>query len=299
MNPRGGTEILHEALLRHVDINRLNKINLLISDCNPELLSNNLPNVLWQHVNTDQRVAQTLRQPSYQQRLDKIIFVSDWQLQKYHREFNTPRNYSMVLLNAVDTVPFIKKEKSPKLKLIYTSTPWRGLEILLESFKLLSRSDIELDVYSSTVIYGIDFMKNQYDWLWNKCRATPGVNYRGYATNKGVHRALSQAHILAYPSIFEETSCLAAIEAGCHGLKIVTTDLGALPETCGQWATYVEHTTDYAKLINAYALALNNAIDDYWHQQDKLYEQSVWFNQRYNWPDRALQWNSLLDNYGD
>jgi glycosyltransferase involved in cell wall biosynthesis len=295
MNPRGGTEILHGKLQQYVPDIILNKINLVISDCNPELLSTTKHNVLWQHVNTDQRVASNLQDKNYQAQISKFVFVSDWQRQKFNHVFGTSLDKSIVLLNACDEVAYKPKTKTSKLKLIYTSTPWRGLEILLESFKLLNRNDIELDVYSSTVIYGIDFMKNQYDWLWNKCRATPGVNYRGYATNKGIHRALENSHILAYPSIFEETSCLAAIEAGCHGLEIVTTDLAALPETCGSLANYVKFTTDYKKLILDYAAALNNAIDNYWQQQEKLYSQSLWFNLRYNWTNRALEWENLIN----
>lgn len=292
--PRGGTEILHEHLLKHVDNNLLSKVNLIVSVCNNSLLSDNKPNILWQHVNTDQQVAQGLRDYEFVNGVDKFIYVSEWQRKKYHIDFDLPYDRSMVLLNAIDPIEYITKPKN-KIKLIYTSTPWRGLDILLESFKLLNRDDIELDVYSSTVIYGSKFIPNHYDWLFNKCRATKNVNYKGYALNKGVRRALQQSHIFAYPSIFEETSCLAAIEAGAAGCKIVTTDYGALPETCGKYATYVNHTFDYNKLIGNYAEILNNVIDNY--NEDNLVEQSNYFNHNYSWHNRKNQWMELLKTY--
>ena len=296
MPPRGGTEILWGNFRKYVDQDLISKVNILLSVCDKTLLKKNCPNILWQHVNTDQRVAQGCNDIAFVNGIDKFVYVSEWQRQKYHNEFNLPYDKSIVLLNAIDPIPYVKKTKG-KLKLIYTSTPWRGLEILLESFKLLNRKDIELDVYSSTVIYGSNFMPNQYDWLFNKCRGTPGVNYKGYALNKGIRRALQSAHILAYPSIFEETSCLAAIEAGAAGCQIVTTNLGALPETCDHWASYVQHTHDVNKLIHSYAEVLNSTIDNYWHQQDFLYAQSICFNDQYSWHNRKNEWNNLLRGF--
>lgn len=295
MSPKGGTEILHESLIKHVSNDLLNKVNLIVSVCDKTLL-NNKPNILWQHVNTDQRVAQGCKDIEFVNGIDKFVYVSDWQRKKFHNEFNLPYDRSIVLHNAIDPIPYVEKPKD-KIKLIYTSTPWRGLEILLESFKLLNRNDIELDVYSSTVIYGSNFMPNQYDWLFNKCRTTKNVNYKGYALNKGIRRALQHSHIFAYPSIFEETSCLAAIEAGAAGCKIVTTDLGALPETCGNYATYVQHTTNYGKLIYDYAEVLNKEIDDYFKNQNILYELSLHFNEKYSWYNRKHQWIELLKSY--
>ena len=296
MSPKGGTEILHENLLKHVDNQLLSSVNLIVSACDKNLLSNTKPNILWQHVNTDQRVAVGCKDPSFVVDIDQWVYVSEWQRQRYYRDFILPYEKSIVIPNAVEPIEWIDRSKD-KIRLIYTSTPWRGLEILLEAFKRLDRDDVELDVYSSTVIYGSKFMPNQYDWLFNRCRTTPGVNYHGYATNKGIRRALQGAHIFAYPSIFEETSCLAAIEAGAAGCRIVTTDLGALPETCGQYAVYVPHTRNYERLIESYAHTLTQQIDDYWRMTELLREQSNYFNTHYSWHNRKIQWEQLLTRY--
>lgn len=292
MNPRGGTEILWSGLQRWVDRSYLSRVNIILSNCDRNSLASDRPNILWQHVDTDQRVAQGMADPQFIRGLACIVFVSEWQMKKYCQQFSLPRDKCVVLRNAIDPIQWQERKRSSKLKLIYTSTPWRGLEVLLESFKLLNRNDIELDVYSSTVIYGANFMPNAYEWLFNKCRLTPGVNYRGYAANKAVIRSAQSANIFSYPSVFAETSCLAAIEAGAAGCLLATTDLGALPETCGDWATYTSHGME--NLVERYTNLLSSAIDNYWNNYGKLEQQSKYFNDRYSWENRRVEWSNLI-----
>lgn len=291
MSPRGGTEILWSAFQKYISKTLQSKCNVIVSNTAPGLLSTNKPNILWQHVDVDQAVAKNIGNPDYYNRLSVIVFVSEWQRQKYITTFNIPQEKCIVIHNAVEPVEWVDKPSVPKLKLIYTSTPWRGLELLLESFKRLNRADIELDVYSSTVIYGKDFMPNGYRWLFDRCIATPGVNYRGYATNKAVIKALSTAHILSYPSIFAETSCLAAIEAGCAGCNLVLTEWGALPETCGSWANYVPVD---GSLLDNYTKLLGYEIDNYWNNYSQCMERSKYFVDKYSWERRKYEWENLL-----
>lgn len=291
MQPRGGTEILWGNLRKYVNWDILNSVNLIVSHCHPGLLTGDKPNILWQHLDTDQEAAQGIGDPGYVDRLECIVFVSHWQMEKWIQEFNLPRNKCVVLLNAIEHIDWVDRQEKG-YRLIYTSTPWRGLEVLVEAFKLLDRRDICLDVYSSTVIYGKDYMPNAYNWLFDRCRQTPGINYRGYAANKAIIKALQASHIFAYPSIFAETSCLSAIEAGAAGCAICTTDLGALPETCGEWANFTPN--EKSSLVERYAKDLDNTINGYWNNYGQLVQQVKYFNDRYSWNKRAVEWTELI-----
>jgi glycosyltransferase involved in cell wall biosynthesis len=125
----------------------------------------------------------------------------------------------------------------------------------------------------------------------------PGVNYKGYSTNDDIRKAMQEAHILAYPSIFEETSCLVMIEAGAAGCDMVTTNLGALYETGAQYAKMIGMQSDRDILVRNYATALNEAIDSYWDKsnQKTLKEQSDYYNKFYSWELRSKEWNTLFD----
>ena len=209
---------------------------------------------------------------------------------------------SFVIKNATHTFDIVEKQKDNKIKLLYTSTPWRGLAVLIKSIEILNktREDFEVDIYSSTKIYGSKFDENEkdkFEVLFDKCKNTPNVNYLGYADNDSVRAAVQKAHIYAYPSIFEETSCLAVIEAMSAGCHVVTTNYGALPETCGEFATMIEFDSSGQNLIERYAETLNSVIDNYKNNlyKDDLEMQIKYYNKNYSWETRIQEWKNFLN----
>lgn len=296
----GGTEILREGLYKYTNINEYDNINLLL--CTPDYskIKFTKKNILWQHLSYSDESLAPMRDATFMKSIQASVYVSNWQIEKFRYLFQIPVENSYVIKNAIEPIEFIEKPKGDKLKLIYTSTPFRGLSVLLDVFEKLNRDDIELDVYSSTAVYGTGYQNYHagiWDDLFDRARAMDGVNYMGYANNEDIHKALQQAHIFSYPSIFEETACLAMIEAGAAGCDLVTTNLGALYETGSEYAKMVPIKANEIDLINTYAAALNETIDNYWDKsnQDRLKEQSNFYNKYYNWELRAKQWNRFFE----
>jgi glycosyltransferase involved in cell wall biosynthesis len=239
-----------------------------------------------------------MRSPFFVDQIDCFVYDSHWCYEKFREHFDIPAWKSVVIKNATTAFKYKEKPKG-KLKLIYTSTPWRGLHVLLEAFKLLNRTDIELDVYSSTTIYGKEFeemTRGYYDWLFEELEKTPGINVKGYAPNEEIRKSLEEAHIFAYPSVFEETSCISVIEAMCAGCQAVVTNYGALYETCGEYADFITYDNDHKRLAQKYATVLNKVIDNYWtpENQERLAEQFVFYNKNWTWEKRFTQWQNLL-----
>lgn len=296
MKPLGGTEILYNNLVKYVNKDWQETANLILSRCDPVLIDPSKINVLWQHVMTDQGVTVGMNYPEFVNNIDHYVYVSNWQLNKFKEKYDIEHCNNHVIRNAIPPIDYIEKPKD-KIRLIYTSMPFRGLDILLDAFQLINNNDVELHVYSSNIIYGKDYstnVGNAFEPLFHRCKTMKNVVYKGYAMNKAIHKAVQQAHILAYPSIFEETSCLAAIEAGAAGCKIVTTDYGALRETCGDWAAYIDFTTNRQELVHNYAEILKKEIDNY--GSTCYNKQSKWFNENYSWVNRADEWNQFFNN---
>lgn len=297
MNPRGGTEILRENLFKYCGTDWQSRINLITSFCDTRLLDPNRINVVWQHLWYDQGAIAGMIDPEFVKMVDHFVYISDTQLRGFYDKFDISNCRNTIIKNAIEPIEYKPKPRN-KLRLIYVSTPQRGLDVLLDAWKLVKHDDAELVVYSSTIIYGQNYrltVGSQYEHILNRCKTEEGVVYKGYAANKAVRLALQQSHILAYPSTYIETSCLAAIEAGAAGCQIVTTDLGALPETCGNHAEFVPYTENKQELIKNYADKLSEIMSKYEHDNPKYIEQSTWFNEQYSWENRKHEWQEFFE----
>jgi glycosyltransferase involved in cell wall biosynthesis len=297
MTPMGGSEISYYALKEKINPEYFEKINLILSTCDEKLLDTSKINVLWQQLSYDQDNVKKLEDPEFIDKIDCFVFVSHWQYEKFRKIYSIPAFKSVIIPNATDGVEYIKRSND-KLKLIYTSTPWRGLNVLISAIEILNRDDIELDIYSSTKIYGDEFekqMEGKFDDIFDHARSLKNVNLKGYAPNKEIKEALLKSDIFAYPCIFEETSCIAAIEALTSGCKVVTTSYGALPETCGVWADYVTFGNNVELLVQRYAAKLNDVIENYKSHQELLIDQNSHYNKFYSWEKRIVEWQNLFD----
>lgn len=297
MKPMGGTEILYENLKSVLGSEISPNINLMLSTCRHEYIQEGKINILWQQLSYDQDNVQLMKDKSFVDKVDYFIYGSNWQFEKFRYYFGIPESKSTVIKNAIRKIEFVPKRKTEKLKLIYTSTPWRGLGILLDAFEKLDRDDVVLDVYSSTIIYGKGYQQltqGMYDELFARAKRMKNVNYMGYASNDGIRKAVQKAHIYTYPSVFEETSCLSALEAGAAGCKMLVTNFGALYETCSEWATYVSYTPDRQILVDRYTKLLEQTIDNYRHDDPMHERQSEFFNTFWSWQNRIPQWRDLL-----
>ena len=102
--------------------------------------------------------------------------------------------------------------------------------------------------------------------------------------------------MFVYPSIFEETFCASALEAMAAGLHIITTNFGALPETCAEWPIYVNYTRNPELLARGFANAIDVA-SNYLHEsyiQNHLEEQQKFYKRFYNWKKKGIEWQNFL-----
>ena len=295
----GGSENQLRLLLKYLPDKSFKDINLILNNASHNLIEKDKINVLWMHHFVNQKEAQNLASKDFVNKLDWIIFNSNWNFEKHLYQFKIPENKSIVIRNAIEKINSENKPKD-KINLIYHTTPWRGLVILLKVFKNLNLEKVELNVCSSTIIYGKKFdnvLGKNYKNLFDECKNTKNVNYLGYLENKKTTELLKKMHIFTHPSIWHETSCIAAIEAMAAGCEVVTTNLGALYETCSPFGTFVNFDRNFDNLEKRYSKVLVNSIKNYWsdENQNKLRLQAETINSTYSWDKRSVEWRSFFD----
>ncbi|RZO49546.1 MAG: glycosyltransferase [Candidatus Pelagibacterales bacterium] len=299
----GGGDNQLRFLLKYLPDESFKDINLILNSTNYDLIDKDKINVLWVHHFINQKEIQNLSSKDYVDKLDWIVFNSNWNFEKYVYQFKIPESKSIVIRNAIEKIDFEKKPKD-KINLIYHTTPWRGLVHLLKVFKNLNLENVELNVCSSTIIYGKKFddqLGKKYENIFNECKNAKNVNYFGYLENKKVIDLLKKTHIFTHPSIWPETSCIAAIEAMAAGCEVVSTNLGALYETCSPFGTFVGFDRNWDNLEKRYRKVLLKSIKNYWsnENQNKLKMQSETINATYSWDLRSIEWKNFFDEIRD
>ena len=295
----GGSENQLRLLLKHLPDESFKDINLILNNTSDALIEDDKINILWMQHFVNQEEAKNLGNKKYVDKLNYIVFNSHWNFEKYMYQYKIPESKSLVIRNAIEKISFEEKPKD-KISLIYHTTPWRGLANLLKIFKKLNLDNVELNVCSSTIIYGKKFdstVGKKYENLFDDCKNSKNINYHGYLENKKIVELLKKIHIFSYPSIWPETSCLAAIESMAAGCNVITTNLGALYETCSPFGVFVNFDRNLDNLEKKFREILLNVIKNYWSQenQNKLKLQRETINSTYSWEVRSIEWQNFFN----
>jgi len=300
-NPRGGTELQFEYLRKYVDKELLDQVQITTSVPEKIPLHPTKLNILWQKNSYDQsNLAPWFQDKSNHKKYDWYVFNSHWNYEKFRMMFDIPTDKSLVIKNGIDNIkPRNLDEKIDKIKLIFHPTPWRGLNVMLAAMQYIKNPKIELDVYSSCEVYGQSFKEandKQYQGLYDQAKQLPNVNYIGYKPNEYIKENLKNYHIFAYPNIWEETFCISALEAMAAGCYLITTNFGALYETCAEFASYVPYQKDYINLAKRFALAIETAAQGLESSGVKqhLKYQIEYATQYYNWTKQGNAWTRFL-----
>ncbi len=264
------------------------------------------PWLLWNQHWIDQPALAALADPAVRDGWDGIVSISEFQHSGVARAFSVPPERHWILRNAISP-HFARlfsgwddfraaRERRTGARFVYSSTPFRGLNVLAAAWQRLGATP----GWSCTAVSGMQLYGHSdeaFAPLFALLADTPGMIRREPMGQAALARVLADHDFWAYPCTFPETSCISALEAVAAGLYPVTTALGALPETLEGWGSFV--APDGEALVERWceaALAqarLRDADRSGWLAAAWARRERV--VRDWNWDRRAREWIACLE----
>ena len=161
----GGTEQVCRMLEERLPKDLLNHFQIIPSRVGD--LEKDKIRIYFVHDLPDDPETNHLKDADSRARFHKIVFCGNWQYNTYISQLGIPQNEKLAIIDT-PVIPFAEVEK-PKneVRLIYTSTPQRGLSILVPVFEKLceTHDNLHMDVFSSFKIYGWDDPQQYTNYL--------------------------------------------------------------------------------------------------------------------------------------
>ena len=267
----------------------------------PFLVGRIAPRMLfWTGDAHDQPAIRHLGHPAIQGNVDYLLCVSEWQRRTFIDRFDLPEAKVIATRNgfASELAP------APSEKIwtqgVYSSTPFRGLAGLLEMFPDIRRRvpEMTLDIFSSMKVYGWSEARDReaYGGLYTTA-GQPGVNLRGSVAQTLLLEHMSRSGFLLYPNTFEETSCIAAIEAQACGAVVVTSAKAGLKETVDSPRTGICISGDTAS--REYRRQFVETVAELAANPERMRKMSAAARKRamehYAWSVIATEWTFLFE----
>ena len=174
--------------------------------------------------------------------VDRVLGVSQFHADQIKEVYGLEN--ADVLPNAVDSdlyKPVDPDRKIASKTMIYSSRPERGLEMLVKQDGIMERLQ-KIDPEIRLLVCGYDHtteeMAPMYHQLWGRCDQLQNVVLQGPLSKQDLAQAQMNSWLHVYPSDFEETSCITAMEESFAGTPMLACEIGALPETLKDGGVY-------------------------------------------------------------
>lgn len=233
---------------------------------------------------------------------DAVFCVGRWQAKTFVDILKFPEDKIFITANGVFLENFSPQPLAQRQPgIVYSSTPFRGLNHLITMIPKIQQSfpELSVEVCSGMGVYGAsrEEDENTYGRLYQDLLALKAHSH-GSILQKELARILCHNRVYTYPNTFEETFCISVLEAQAAGLPVVTSRRGALVErvTDGVDGFLISgnpgenaYDTEFIKVTQE---LLTN--DNLWQKMSDAAQKKA---QTFTYDHLASQWQSYFDNH--
>lgn len=205
-----------------------------------------------------------------------------------------------VRVDLINELPLV--ERNPK-RLIYSSSPDRGLAMLLTIFERAREQVEDLELH---IFYGLDNIEmisekhgSRGPWqasfdTYEKAKKMDGVTWHGRTGQRELYQEFMKSGLWVYPTDFTETSCCSCMEAQAMGAIPITRPYWATLDNV-KWGVFIEGSPANDALVRArYVDAIVRVASNPSNQDMIRYPMMEEARQRCDWQRVAEQWHGWI-----
>ena len=162
------------------------------------------------------------------EKLTQIICLTNWHKNSFAEKYPEIKNKIKVIGNGVNTNSFVESTQKIKNSFIYTSHSERGLQIILKEWSNIVNKLPDATLHISTPEYGLEYFHENYS---ADIKNMKSVFFHGSLPIKKLYELMAQSEYWYYPTDYEETFCITALEMLGHEVKPIANKIAGLKET--------------------------------------------------------------------
>jgi len=179
---------------------------------------------------------------------DNIICLTNWH--KEHFLSYNPRleNKIKIIGNGISLSDIQKAEYKVPGSYLYSSHPERGLNKLLNEWSIIKRKQPYATLAIATPAYGLEYYNENFA---EKVKSLEDLNvtFLGSLSTKELYKRMGTTETWYYPTDYNETYCITALEMMAHDVIVDTNEIAGLKETINGFnkSTDKEKINEYVK----------------------------------------------------
>ncbi len=237
-------------------------------------------------------------------KVNKIAVLSEFHktLMKVHNkgvDEEMPGSKIFLTSNGITKMKPSKKVKRDPHRMIYCSSPDRGLVYLLKMWPDIIKEvpEANLHIYYGFETYDVLHAGNPARAKWKAMvmdmMKQPGIIYHGRIGHTELQKEFAKAGIWAYPTDFDEISCISGMKAQALGAIPVVTNKAALKETVRN-GVRVDMEIIKPEAQEEYKNQLIKLLKSPESQQEIRPNMMKWAQENFLWSGVAKQWDTQL-----
>lgn len=210
------------------------------------------------------------------------ICQTEWHKNLFISTYPQLNNKITVINNGVNNNMFTQHTRKVNNRFIYTSCTERGLDRLLEIWPLLTKEIPDAELFISS--YNNFPINSNEVVLKNIIDSYPNVEHLGKLNKNDLYELMSTAEYWLYPTNFNETSCITAMEMLMSEVICIYYPIAGLVYTLGDYGIPVQRGNEIETILELTTKNKNEI-----KKRGKEYAISC------SWENRANNWIKLIN----